>query len=74
MAAFHYADGTTVQVGDRVQLQDGRWRAVVEESVVDPEGSGWPGCGVLVRYAEVGLVFYPDPIEADVELIARRSP
>jgi hypothetical protein len=76
MTAFQYSDGVAVQVGDRVRLEDGRWNGIVEE-LVDSKGAaeGWGADrGVLVRFDEVGLpVFYPDEIEPDIVLVARRS-
>jgi hypothetical protein len=74
MPAFLYADGTPIEVGDCVQLEDGQWRGVVEACFEKADPSGWPPeRGVFVRYVEVGPVFYPDEIEADVVLIARGS-
>jgi hypothetical protein len=75
MTAFQYSDGVSLQVGDRVRLEDGRWNGIVEE-LVDSKGAAahWGSDhGVLVRFDEVGLVFYPDGIEPDVVLVARRS-
>jgi len=73
MAAFRYWDGTPVMVGDHVRLEDGQWNGVVEECVDGPETADrWASeRGVLVRYNEVGLVFYSDEIEQDVVLVAR---
>jgi hypothetical protein len=73
MPGFVYSDGRPVEVGDRVALEDRQWRGVVEQCFEAPH-AGWPGeRGVLVRYDEVGLVFYPDGVEQDAVLIARRG-
>jgi hypothetical protein len=75
MPAFLYADGTPVEVGDRVRLEDGQWRGVVEACFEEAGPSGWPPeRGVFVRYVEVGSEFYPNEIEPDVVLMARESP
>ena len=75
MKAFRYRDGTPVKVGDRVRLEDGQWNGVIEECVDGPETADrWASeRGILVRYDEAGLVFYPDEIEQDVVLVARSS-
>jgi len=74
-----YFDGQMAQIGDEVRLADGRWRGIVvgligEREFIDairPEDWAFLGKGVLVNYAEVGLVHY-DTVEQDVEL-ARRA-
>ena len=65
----------TCEGGDRVRLEDGQWNGVVEECVDGRETADrWASeRGVLVRYDEVGLMFYSDEIEQDVVLVARSS-
>ena len=37
MADFHYADGSVVQVGDRVRLEDDQWHGVVQQCFYGPK-------------------------------------
>ena len=74
-----YRDGQDVVIGDRVQLEDHRWRGIVMCIPDDrtftadyPESEwGYLNSGALVKYEEVGLVYYEDEIEPDIELVER---
>ena len=74
-----YRDGQDVMIGDQVRLEDGRWNGVVvcllDERKFTPDHPerewGHLTTGVLVKFEEVGLVYYEDEIEPDIELAAR---
>ncbi len=71
---MHYADGQQVRIGDRVELEDGRWHGVVVWLAGEPEAApAWSSLasGAVVIFDEVGPVHYPDRVEPDVIFVSR---